>query len=235
VARLSSRLTYANVMATIAVFVALGGSGYAAVRLSKNSVTSRTIKNGQVKTADLAKNAVTSVKVTDGSLLATDFKPGQLPGGPAGPAGPTGAKGDAGAKGDTGAQGAVGPTAGFESGGSSTPAASPGTLVRSTSVTLPTPGRLFVISRLKTGLSCNSGGACTDTYALYVDGQAVPDSAATISTVTNGATSDQITTFGVTDALAAGSHSIVLAVTHTANWGSSQFNDSSLDAILLGG
>ncbi len=33
-----SRLTYANVVASMALFVALGGVGYAAVKLPKNSV-----------------------------------------------------------------------------------------------------------------------------------------------------------------------------------------------------
>jgi hypothetical protein len=95
-------------MATVAVFVALGGSGYAAVTLSKNSVGSSQIKSGAVKNADLAKNAVTSNKVKDGSLLSADFKPGQLVAGAPGATGPQGPKGDpgaAGAKGDTGATG----------------------------------------------------------------------------------------------------------------------------------
>ena len=33
-----NRLTYANVMATVALFIALGGVSYAAVKLPKNSV-----------------------------------------------------------------------------------------------------------------------------------------------------------------------------------------------------
>jgi hypothetical protein len=84
----------------IALCVALGGVSYAAVALPKNSVTSRQIKNGAIRHADLAKNSVTSTNVTDGSLLSADFKPGQLPAGPAGPQGP---------KGDTGATGLQGP------------------------------------------------------------------------------------------------------------------------------
>jgi hypothetical protein len=88
-------------MATIAVFVALGGSGYAAVRLSKNSVTSTSIKNGQVKAADLARNAVTTGKVKDGSLLSADFKAGQIPAGATGPQGPQGAPGQNGSNGTT--------------------------------------------------------------------------------------------------------------------------------------
>jgi hypothetical protein len=36
--RVSRHLTYANVMATIAVFVALGGSSYAALRITGHDV-----------------------------------------------------------------------------------------------------------------------------------------------------------------------------------------------------
>jgi hypothetical protein len=103
---MSKHLSYANLMATVALFVALGGSGYAAVRLAAGSVGSKQIRNGQVRGADLARNAVTSAKVKDGSLLAADFGAGQLPAGPAGAKGDTG---PAGAKGDTGATGTPGP------------------------------------------------------------------------------------------------------------------------------
>jgi len=70
---LRERLSYANVMATIAVFMALGGVSYAASVAAKNSVRSSSIKNGQGTTADLAKNAVTSVKVKDGALAGADL------------------------------------------------------------------------------------------------------------------------------------------------------------------
>ena len=91
--RFRARLTYANVMATIAVFVALGGSSCAAVQLSKNSVRSKHIKNGQVKTADLGRNAVTSAEVRDGGLLAQDFAAWAAAAGRAGPRGPQGIAG----------------------------------------------------------------------------------------------------------------------------------------------
>jgi hypothetical protein len=51
-----AKLTYANVMATVAVFVTLGAGAYAAFQLPKNSVKSKNIVNGQVKPADLAKD-----------------------------------------------------------------------------------------------------------------------------------------------------------------------------------
>ena len=56
--RLRSKLSYANVMATIAVFIALGGAAYAA-GLPKNSVGSKQIKNNAVTGAKIKKGAVT--------------------------------------------------------------------------------------------------------------------------------------------------------------------------------
>jgi hypothetical protein len=77
---LRSGLTYANVMATVAVFIALGGGAYAALKLPKNSVGAKQLK----------KNAVRSGKVKNRTLLAADFKRGQLPKGAAGKPGPPG-------------------------------------------------------------------------------------------------------------------------------------------------
>ncbi|CAA9532383.1 MAG: Phage tail fiber protein [uncultured Solirubrobacteraceae bacterium] len=99
------RLSHATVVAYLALFVALSGSSYAAVKLSK----------GSVRATHIAPSAVTSAKVKDGSLRSRDFKRSDLPSGAAGSAGPAGPKGDAGPKGETGApgeRGATGP-AGF--------------------------------------------------------------------------------------------------------------------------
>ena len=99
VTRIRSQLTYANVMATLALFAALGGGAYAAVKLPKNSVGAAQIK----------KNAITSPKVKDGSLVAKDFKAGQLPRGAKGESGANGAAGAAGQQGQQGPQGVQGP------------------------------------------------------------------------------------------------------------------------------
>lgn len=91
---------YANVTATMALVVALGGTSYAATTLAKNTIGSSQLKRGAVANSDLRANAVTSGKVKNGSLLAKDFKTGQLPAGARGATGGTGPKGD---KGDPGA------------------------------------------------------------------------------------------------------------------------------------
>jgi hypothetical protein len=86
------RISYANVTASLALFVALGGTDYAAVKLPKNSVGAREIKAGAVGTSE----------VRDGSLRAVDFRPGQLPAGPRGPQGERGPQGVPGPAGPAG-------------------------------------------------------------------------------------------------------------------------------------
>ena len=50
---IKARLTYANVVATLALFLALGGVSYAAVAIPNNSVGSAQLKDGQVMAVDL--------------------------------------------------------------------------------------------------------------------------------------------------------------------------------------
>ena len=90
----------ATVIACLALLVALGGTGYAATQLPANSVGP----------AQLRANAVDSTKVQDRSLLAKDFRAGQLPRGARGLRGATGATGQAGPAGPTGATGSTGAT-----------------------------------------------------------------------------------------------------------------------------
>jgi hypothetical protein len=65
------RLSYANVMATIAVFLVLaGGAAYAASHLPKNSVGTKQLKKNSVATAKIKNGAVTGAKI-DLSTLGT--------------------------------------------------------------------------------------------------------------------------------------------------------------------
>src|SRR5215208_6946809 len=86
-----SRLNSAHLIAVIALFVALGGTTWAATQLPKGSVGTKQLKS----------NAVVSSKVKDGSLDSTDFGTGELPPGPPGPRGE---------RGPVGPQGQPGPT-----------------------------------------------------------------------------------------------------------------------------
>jgi hypothetical protein len=104
--RIRNGLSFANVISLIALFVALGGSGYAAVQLQKNSVSAKQIKRNAVRKSEIARNAVRSPEVKNRSLRAADFAAGQLP---SGPQGPQGTQGPAGPQGPQGPQGPAGP------------------------------------------------------------------------------------------------------------------------------
>ena len=107
-ASLRSRLTYANLMATFAVFIALGGSSYAAI-----TITGKNVKNSSLTGKDIKNSSLKTSDVKNRSLLAKDFKSGQLVAGARGPAGTNGANGSAGtarAYGNVSGDGVLDPT-----------------------------------------------------------------------------------------------------------------------------
>jgi hypothetical protein len=79
-------------IAILALFVALGGTSYAAVNLPKGSVGAKQLRDNAVKRTKIRDRAVDSTKVANGTLRAEDFAPGQLPATPtsARPDGPAG-------------------------------------------------------------------------------------------------------------------------------------------------
>jgi len=86
---------FANVASTLALVLALGGTGAVAA----SQITSNRIGDRQVKRVDLSANAVISAKVKDGTLLARDVAGGKGPRGAPGQSGAVGVTGDAGAPG----------------------------------------------------------------------------------------------------------------------------------------
>ena len=62
-ARFRARLTYSNVVSTLALFVALGGSAYAV-----GEITSRDIRNRSIKGGDLRLNTVTGKEIRESRL-----------------------------------------------------------------------------------------------------------------------------------------------------------------------
>lgn len=82
--RLRRRLTYANVVSTIALVLAVGGGGvYAASKIGaqgirKNAIHSFHIKNKQVRRQDIAGGSINSRKVSNESLTGKDIKEATL-------------------------------------------------------------------------------------------------------------------------------------------------------------
>jgi hypothetical protein len=72
------RVTYANVTASLALFIALGGGAYAATALPSNSVGPRQLKKSAVERAKIKNNAVNGAKVLENSLTGDDIKESTL-------------------------------------------------------------------------------------------------------------------------------------------------------------
>lgn len=65
----SRRLSYANVMATLALFVALGGTSYAVTQINGNQITNRSIGGGKLKP-----HTLTAQELHTRSILGQDLK-----------------------------------------------------------------------------------------------------------------------------------------------------------------
>ena len=89
---ITRRLTFANVMSALALFTALGGASYAAIKVPSNSVGTKQIRNRAITTRKLDRRLLTSLRGARGLT---------------GPQGAQGAQGLPGAKGDAGPAGAA--------------------------------------------------------------------------------------------------------------------------------
>lgn len=76
--QLSKRLTYANVMSSIAVFLVLGGATAFAAGLAKNSVGSKQLKKNAVTSAKIKNNAVTTSKIKNGAVTGSKLNLGSI-------------------------------------------------------------------------------------------------------------------------------------------------------------
>lgn len=75
---LSRRPSPAMIVAILALVVAMAGTGYAALKLPKNSVGTKQLKASSVTTAKLKKNAVTSAKIKKKTITGADVNLNKL-------------------------------------------------------------------------------------------------------------------------------------------------------------
>jgi hypothetical protein len=76
---LTRRLTYANVVATLALFLAIGGgAAFAATNLGKNTVGPKAIKANAVGPAKIKAGAVTNEKLANGAVTGTKLAAGAV-------------------------------------------------------------------------------------------------------------------------------------------------------------
>jgi len=72
--RARRRLTFANVTSAIALFIALGGTSYAALQLPANSVSAREIRTGAVGKSEVRTGGVGSSEVRTGAIRASEIR-----------------------------------------------------------------------------------------------------------------------------------------------------------------
>jgi hypothetical protein len=76
--RLRSKLTYANVVATVALFMVVTGIGFAVAAIPKKSVGKKQLKNGAVSGKKIRKNAVTAPKIKSGAVGRSEIASGAV-------------------------------------------------------------------------------------------------------------------------------------------------------------
>jgi hypothetical protein len=164
--RRAQRHVRSNLVAYLALFVALGGTSWAAVSLPRNSVGS----------AQLKSNAVTSAKVRDGSLQLRDFRSAdrtRL----RGPAGAAGAPGPAGAAGAAGAIGPAGPSSASLLNDAAPLLAGKSETGGSRKIVTKDAGDVVIVADMTLSWLCGGadgeGYRCGAQWALTIDGQPV--------------------------------------------------------------
>jgi hypothetical protein len=223
-----------NAVAYTALFVALGGTSYAAVKLPNNSVGTAQIKAGAVTASKLANGAVTGTKVRDGSLAPGDFKAGSAPAGSAGPPGAPGPKGDRGSAGQNGLPG-LGASAFSDD---QSPAAPPGPFsagIKQVTITTTQPGKLVITDATAEDATVHNPTGSTQNYdaAVYVDGVGVPGTFHVAGSVPAN-TSHELGPFTLQGSISnvpAGTHTVTLALRLES--GSGDFLTSGAGRLLV--
>lgn len=184
----------------LALFIALGGTSYAAAKLPRNSVG----------TAQLRKGAVTASKLSHGAKATLTGPAGtQGPKGDAGPAGPQGNTGAAGPQGVQGPKGDPGPTSAAVAGTNTsvTPTGFTAPVGGTTSITLDRPGKVLVELAGTYGVTCG-GTSCSRTIGVLFGGQSVPGAFVVLSASANGTATSSSTASGILADVAAGTYTV---------------------------
>jgi hypothetical protein len=192
--RLRARLSFANVTAAIALFVALGGTSYAAIELPSNSVGRTQIKTGGVGKSEVGSNTVGSSEIRGSSITAPDIKTGAV--------GPSEVRANA-IDSDELADGGIG-AADLSDAAKTAVAAMNGVTFRASAAADGTApkGNAKAISRTAAGVySVDLGSDVTACQTVAT----AADAAASVATVTPGATANLLTvrTFDVPGGAAA--------------------------------
>jgi hypothetical protein len=216
--RLQGKLTYANVMSTLCLFLLLGGGAYAATQLPKNSVGTKQIKSQAVTLQKLSKSATQALQGSSGKVGAE---------------GPRGPKGEPGAPSLPG-NGKVVSVAGSAE-GTASHSSSFNKVAATSNIELPKEAEVLIQGTGEELGTCPPPGSntCGTAAALFVDG--VQASKSHSITLSGGASSiPQLISIPLVDTLEAGTHAVELRIiTALQNGGSETMTDASVSAIAV--
>ena len=228
-----------NVVAYVALFVALGGTSYGALKLPDNSVGTAQLRDGSVTSSKLAPGAVTGSKVKRGSLQASALNTKSLLRGPKGERGDAGPEGRAGSQGPSGLSGSPGgdgqpgvaASAFSDDTGAAPPPGPMDLVIKQVSIDLPQAGKLVVLDAALEGgrIDNTSNTQLVYVAGVYVDGVGIPGTRLDCGCVAAAQTTSTLPHFsmpqGSISDIAAGPHTVTLALTRTSG---SQANNLTL-------
>jgi hypothetical protein len=228
-----ARLSYANVVASIALVIALGGSAYAAT--GGPFVGSNGAVNGCVPKSGGTFKVLKPFKKCPKHTVALSFNVN----GQAGAAGKNGATGPTGSAGAPGSTGAVGPTVGNAAGGVDPPVVgSTETSVKTATVTTTVAGSLYVSGSLTASLTNCTPSICTFNFGLYVDGNPVAGTDVQMGFPVNatGIGYQALSMVGIVNGVTPGVHTVDLREISNSSNGFGLFNETgfTVGGILLG-
>ena len=213
----------ATVISFIALTVAMGGTGYAAISIPKESVGTAQLRNAAVTRQKIAPNTLRTLMGARGPAGAT------------GPPGATGPAGQQGATGLPGPEGSPGPTSGTSAGSVEelsstgfTPFGSSGT------VTLPAAGKVLVEVSGFYFIQCSAAGSCSATVSGFVDGTAVPGAHENLNAAANSGGAAEIAVSGIVINVPAGTHTIQLETKDSATVAVTNSENLHVTAVALG-
>ncbi|MGI9558007.1 MAG: hypothetical protein ACR2N5_08705 [Solirubrobacterales bacterium] len=228
--RFRPKLSYANVMSTLAVLLVVAGGSIAVAGVQKNQVKSKHVKNDTLKSGDLKDGkAVKSKDIKDGEVSGADVADGEIKGA------------DVDEQSLDSSSFTVGRSAfvGFCDPGSATFVDCVGTTVN-----LPREGRVQITAAGgQRSLTVEGRGDCrleVDDDTVAIPHSTTVEPGEDIST--EGTVDDHIHTSGtgtngfaitaVTDPLPAGSHNFELSCNEQV--GNTQINDATISAVMVG-
>jgi len=214
------RFLRGNVIGLLALFIALGGTTYAATALPRNSVGTTQLKNG----------AVTKTKINKKTLAALK--------GNRGPRGLQGAQGVKGDKGDKGDAGAIGPSDSFMSLGvadHTIPEPGGGLSTAITSLTLAAGTYVVHVTGSVTRTGLTAGQGATQTLQIRRDGAFLSNALIQVTTV-QGSTGSAVADFAMTRLMTVtGTQTITLVGFNTTATGTSSATQNvAMTATLVG-